>query len=307
VSVRAQSSPPVGQSDGIGPGSLLWQLVGDARIAYAGGMAGVLQTMHPVIGQALLDHSDFFEDPMDRVFRSLPGIVGVVYDKPDAQTGHTVRDFHEEIKGTLPDGRRYHALSPEVYWWAHATFQVMAEHVADVYSPRPLADSEREQLYQEGVAWYRRYGVSAAAVPKDRAAFQAEWERHCCAVLQPNEASDWLLKLIDGRVFPKMGKPAYLPFPEQYHRFGNLMLRRRPVRSLIGPPLRLAYLGGLPEVVRERFGIRWTPSEARRYRLQARLIGKEWRVRPVRWRWYPRAYAGWVQATGAPPPRSATR
>ncbi|EFV12818.1 oxygenase MpaB family protein [Segniliparus rugosus] len=301
------SSEVVEHADGIGPGSLLWQLVGDSRIAYAGGMAGVLQTMHPVIGQALVDHSDFFDDPMDRVFRSLPGIVGVVYDDPGAQTGHMVRDFHKEIKGTFPDGRRYHSLDPATYWWAHATFQVMAEHVADVYSLRPLTGEERERLYQEGVAWYRRYGVSDAPVPKDRAAFQVEWERHCAEVLQPNQASDWLLKLINGRVFPKIGRPAYLPFPESYHRFGNAMLRRSLVRKAIGPPLRLSYLGGLPKIVRERFGIEWTESEERQYWRQARRLALEWRVRPVAWRWYPRAYQGWERATGSPPPRSASR
>ena len=35
--------------------------------------------MHPAIGQGLIDHSDFFNDPVDRVFRSLPGILGTVY------------------------------------------------------------------------------------------------------------------------------------------------------------------------------------------------------------------------------------
>lgn len=37
-------------------------------------------------------------------------------------TGRTVRDFHTGIKGTFPDGERYHALDPETYYWAHATF-----------------------------------------------------------------------------------------------------------------------------------------------------------------------------------------
>ncbi|MDT5239032.1 MAG: hypothetical protein QOD97_1230, partial [Mycobacterium sp.] len=30
----------------------------------------------------------------------------------------------------MPDGRRYHALTPETYWWAHATFQRMVDRVA---------------------------------------------------------------------------------------------------------------------------------------------------------------------------------
>ena len=57
----------------LGPTSLLWRWAGDMRIAFEGGTAGLLQTMHPAIGQGLIDHSDFFDDPVDRVFRSLPG------------------------------------------------------------------------------------------------------------------------------------------------------------------------------------------------------------------------------------------
>ena len=61
-------------------------------------------------GVGLIDRSDFFDDPVDRVFRSLPGILGSVYDGPAAdRTGHQVRDFHRDIKGVRPDGRRYHA------------------------------------------------------------------------------------------------------------------------------------------------------------------------------------------------------
>ena len=101
------------------------------RIAFEGGTAGLLQTMHPAIGQGLIDHSDFFNDPVDRVFRSLPGILGTVYGGDEAEaTGVRVRDFHRDIKGELPDGDRYHALQPETFWWAHATFQRMVDRIA---------------------------------------------------------------------------------------------------------------------------------------------------------------------------------
>ncbi|SKW25410.1 Uncharacterized protein conserved in bacteria [Mycobacteroides abscessus subsp. abscessus] len=79
------------------------------RIAFTGGTAGLLQTMDPAIGYALIEHSNFFADPVDRVFRSLPPILGTVYDDPAAGTGVTVRDFHRDIKGVQPDGVRYHA------------------------------------------------------------------------------------------------------------------------------------------------------------------------------------------------------
>src|SRR5258708_39892082 len=91
----------------LGPGSLLWRWAGDTRIAFLGGTIGLLQLMHPAIGAGVLEHSDFFGDPYGRVFRSLPRILGVVYDGPDAAaTGREVRDFHRQIKGVDAHGDR---------------------------------------------------------------------------------------------------------------------------------------------------------------------------------------------------------
>src|SRR5579864_8795149 len=145
----------------LGPDSLLWRWAGDTRIAFMGGTIGLLQLMHPAIGAGVLEHSDFFGDPYGRVFRSLPRILGVVYDGPEAAaTGRQVRDFHGAIKGVDSRGINYHALDPPTFWWAHATFQYMTEQVADRFDRHRLTPGEREQLYQEGIEWYLRYGVS---------------------------------------------------------------------------------------------------------------------------------------------------
>ena len=62
-------------------------------------------------------------------------------------------------------GRRYSALRPETFWWAHATFQFSVEQVADRFDGHRLTDEERERLYRDGIEWYRRYGVSMRPVP----------------------------------------------------------------------------------------------------------------------------------------------
>ena len=178
----------------LGPESVLWRWAGDSRIAYLGGTIGLLQTMHPAIGAALIEHSDFFDDPDDRVFRSLPSILGVIYDDDAHVTGRWVRDANRAIKGADDGhGRGYHALDPETFWWAHATFQFMAEQVADRFDRHCLTRSEREQLYVEGLEWYRRYGVRCRAVPPTRAAFQEKWNEVCDTVLERNEATEFIL------------------------------------------------------------------------------------------------------------------
>ena len=129
--------------DDLGPNSLLWRYAGDTRISFLGGTIGLLQLMHPGIGAGVMDHSDFFNDPFDRVFRSLPPILGAVYDGPEGiETGRWIRDQHRTIKGADAQGRSYHALDPATFWWAHATFQFMAEQVVGPLR-RPPPDHRR--------------------------------------------------------------------------------------------------------------------------------------------------------------------
>src|SRR3546814_6579371 len=71
-----------------------------------GATIGILQLMHPAVGAGVMEHSNFFDDPMDRVARSLPAILGAVYDGPEADaTGRWVRDQHTDIKGVDAAGR----------------------------------------------------------------------------------------------------------------------------------------------------------------------------------------------------------
>ena len=76
--------------------------------------------------------------------------------------GLKVRDFHVNIKGDMPDGSRYHALDPDIYWWAHATFTWEFFRARELYFPRRLSGAQREQ---RGVARKRDVdGVGAVAV-----------------------------------------------------------------------------------------------------------------------------------------------
>ncbi|BBX18799.1 hypothetical protein CRI77_01450 [Mycolicibacterium duvalii] len=286
----------------LGAQSLLWRWAGDMRIAFEGGPAGLLQTMHPAIGHGLIDHSDFFDDPVDRVFRSLPGIVGTVYDGPQADaTGLRVRDFHHHIKGELPDGGRYHALHPETFWWAHATFQRMVDRIAEHWDGRRLSAYEREELYADGCEWYRRYAMTDTVVPPDRAAFEAEVDRYCAEVLQPNPASDYLIEFIGRSAIPDMSASPDYPTHPRLRPLANLLLPTLPVRAALAPPLRLVIFGGLPPLVRERFDIRWTRADEAAYRAIRATVRTAWPAVPAAFKWYPQARKGWLRELGSVP------
>lgn len=279
----------------LGPSSLLWRYAGDTRIAFLGGTIGLLQLMHPAIGAGVLEHSSFFEDPSDRVFRSLPRILGAVYDGPQAvATGQEVRDVHRSITGTDDIGRRYHALDPATFWWAHATFQFMAEQVVDRFDRRRLRPHEREQLYQEGIEWYRRYGVSDRCVPPTRADFQQEWDRVCAEVLEVNDAVRFVLHLLD-EPLPRVRADA--PTPGWLRPIVDHPITRR----VLSQRSRVVAIGGLPHAVRQRFDIPWSWRDQAELDLIEGTVARTWRLLPATFRWQPRAYDGWQRATGRVP------
>ncbi len=155
----------------LGPDSLVWKYFGDNRMYLIGPRPAVLQNMLAELGQGVLDHSVFFSDTAARVKRSIPPIMMTVYGAPDSGEGTRVRDFHRDIKGDMPalGCNRYHALDPDTYFWAHATFVEQVLYFADTFVKR-LTDGEKEQIYAESKTWYRRYGVSDRPMPADYAA-----------------------------------------------------------------------------------------------------------------------------------------
>ena len=145
--LHGSDAPPVPSAGGraraagapLGPGSLLWSIAGDPRGLLTGSAAGIMQLMLPGLGAGVTDHSNFFDDPFDRIFRSIPYIWGSIFSEGDEgdERGRQIRDFHPDIKGTDEQGRRYHALDPEIFWWAHATFTWEFFRAQELYFARP--------------------------------------------------------------------------------------------------------------------------------------------------------------------------
>ena len=153
--------------DPLGPDSLTWKYFGDLRTGMMGVWIGALQNMYPELGAGVEEHSILLREPLQRVARSVYPIMGVVYDGDRAaQTGEQIKGFHTTIKGTDADGRRYHALNPETFYWAHATFFMLIIKTAE-YFCGGLTEAEKRQLFDEHVQWYRMYGMSMRPVPED--------------------------------------------------------------------------------------------------------------------------------------------
>jgi uncharacterized protein (DUF2236 family) len=276
----------------LGPDTLTWRYFGDARGLLFVVRAGVLQAMHPAIDAALRQHSDFFENPWNRLLRSSGPILGVIYDHPDKaeRTAGWVRDQHKEIKGKDAHGRAYHALSPDAYYWAHATF---FESIISVqgHLGNTLSRVDRERLYDESIGWYEMYGLTMRPVPPDYAAFERYWDDMLADGL---EATEVAVGTFEGT----MKLPAPYPLLE-----GLPWMTMRP---FVARAPTFVGRGTLPVPAREKLGLSWSRADA--IALQAMLapLRYSWPLVPEPLRWHPRAWAGVRREARQPsPPASA--
>nr|WP_090276335.1 oxygenase MpaB family protein [Mycolicibacterium komanii]CRL69677.1 hypothetical protein CPGR_01634 [Mycolicibacterium komanii] len=256
---------PVDDALPLGPQSLVWRYFGDNRMYLIGPRPAVLQNMLAELGQGVLDHSVFFDDTAARVKRSLPPIFNTVYGSDDDNPGTQVRDFHTEIKGEMPDGKRYHALDPETYFWAHATFVEQVLYFADTFVKR-LSREEKEQIYLESKTWYRRYGVSERPMPATYDEFERYWDRMLDEIVVAHKTAAYGVGYVTkGFPCPK-GVPAWA---------------WRLIGPLFNPLAAFLTTGGLPPRARELLQLPWSERQERRYQRFAAL----WRSRPVNWVW----------------------
>jgi uncharacterized protein (DUF2236 family) len=269
VSPLGYDAPPIP----LGPDSLTWRYFGDWRGMLQGPWAGSMQNMHPQLGAAVIDHSTFFRERWPRLLRSLYPIGGVVFDGERAPvTGGEVRDYHSNIKGVDDRGRRYHALNPDVFYWAHATFFVGTIHVAERFCGG-LTEAQKRVLFDEHVDWYRMYGMSMRPVPASWEEFQIYWDHMCRNVLENNEAARAVLDLTD------------LPKPPFAQRVPNWLWAAQ--RKLLAPFFVWLTVGLYDPPVRELMGYRWSRRDEWLHRRFGDLVRVRLRAKPI-----PKAPAG---------------
>lgn len=223
----------------IEPGSILWNVATDWRSGLSGLSAGLLQLMHPHLSRGVEEHSAFFSEPWDRIYRSVPQIWATILDDDADIQGRRIRNIHQSIHGTHEDGTPYDALDPETFWWAHATFTWEMFQTVDRWNHRGLSTRRRERLYQETVTWYRRYGVSDHVVPPTYAEFRARFDGICRYELELTPTAE---RAIEMALTDRVERPGVVP----------------ALNIPMAVVTRLLALGGLPRVVRKRFDIPWS-------------------------------------------------
>ena len=263
--MTAVGSPP----SFLGPDSIVRRRASDPRAgAGAAGYALTLQVGHPTIAAGVRDHSDYATDPWGRFFRTADFVLLLAYGDAATveQLGADLRRRHGEIRGTDPDGVRYSALEPSAYAWVHATLGIAIVKAHDAMGTT-FAPAEREQFWAEWLLLGDVLQVQRCQLPAAWADVDAYVQRMIDDVLVDSDVVQQVKRAAD-RVG---GTPPVGWVPQRAWDVAS-----RPA----GPMLRLLGAGLLPPELRDRFGLRWTAREERRFRAWCRASQASGRVLP---------------------------
>ena len=109
------------------PKGTFWQVSSESVLLLGGGTALLMQLAHPKIAAAVADHSDFRQHPIQRLYRTIKTMQGLIFGDQAlslAATEH-VRHIHTRVHGTMSEGT---SLYP-------AGTQYSAEGLLDVRGP----------------------------------------------------------------------------------------------------------------------------------------------------------------------------
>lgn len=233
------------------PGSYAERVTGDGRLYLAAGYALLMQVAHPTVGAGVRDHSTFEQDPWGRLLRTMDYLYLITMpDREAAAVGRRVRELHKSIKGTNPDGSRYHALEPEAYAWVHAT---LIEATVRAYRKfvAPMDDEQAEAFYVQWMPLGRLLGVREGDLPGTWAEFGDYFRAMRDERLERNETVEAVVRTLAAREPP--------PIPVIRGMWP--LLRLAPARAM-----RVATVGLLDPELRRRFGLEWSRRDARELR-----------------------------------------
>ena len=161
------------------PQSVTWQMHGDPMMWVAGVRALYLQALHPRAVRGVMQNSDFRRDAWGRLMRTANFVGTTTYGTTEAaeKAGARVRKIHTLLQATDPDtGERYRIDEPELLLWVHCAEIDSYLHVAR-RSGYPLTDAAADRYLAEHRFSARLVGLDPDAVPADRAAMAAYFEK----------------------------------------------------------------------------------------------------------------------------------
>ena len=169
---QAKGEQPVPASaDALFPmGSVIRRVHGDVTSMMVGGIAALLtQMLHPKALGGVWDHSGVAEDQLGRLRRTARFIATTTCAQRDAALAAIakVKAIHEQVSGTLPDGREYRATDPSLLAWVHVAGAVNFLDSWRRYAEPRMSRADQDTYFAESGEIARM--LDADPVPQSRA------------------------------------------------------------------------------------------------------------------------------------------
>jgi uncharacterized protein (DUF2236 family) len=137
-----------------------------------------MQVAHPLVAAGVDQHSDFRDDPVGRLRRTLDTTLAVVFgdDAAVRRAIDRMNRIHRDVRGTADSGRRYSARDPRLLLWVQATLVLTSLRLYELVMG-PLSSAEREAYWEETKPIAVLLGVPHEALPgtvADLEAFERE-------------------------------------------------------------------------------------------------------------------------------------
>lgn len=246
-----------------GPASLAWRVNAESVLLLGGGRALLMQVAHPLVAAGVADHSDFTEQPFDRLWRTVDTALTVIFGDASQWRAavRRVNAIHARVRGSHL-GTPYSALDPALLLWVHATLVDSSIAAYDGFV-RPMPLAARERYYLEMRAMGSAFGVPEGLHPPTYADFRSYLERTIAGLDMTDECRA-LARIVLTPAAPPVLMPAGL---------------------LAG----LASVGLLPPRIRSGLGLRWNRAAQIAFRALAATLRTTVPLLPDRVRLWPHA------------------
>ncbi len=257
--IHRESAAPPGL---FGPDSISWRINREAVLLLGGPRALLLQLAHPLVAAGVAEHSDFLEDPVGRLRRTLITMLSLVFG--DAATvahcATRIEEAHVRVRGILreptrafPAGTTYDARDPRLLLWVHATL-VDSALVTYEWLVAPLAEHERARFYEESKMVARLLGVPDHELPDTYPRFVRYLEAmHDGPLAEITPTARRLARAVLQPDIPILSQLPFLP-------------------AGLGGALELATAGLLLPPIRTCYGLSWNDRKERAHRALGRVV-----------------------------------
>jgi uncharacterized protein (DUF2236 family) len=228
------------------PRRAFWEMNREQVLLLGGGRVLLMQIAHPMIAEAVYNHSYVFQKPILRLHRTLSLTFAIVYaTKPEADAAVAeIERAHRPAVGKLADaigkheaGAAYNPRNPRQALWVWAT---LVEGAVAMYERlvAPVESGVKEEFYADSTTFAHLLGIRENYLPNSYVALVNYMDEAIAAQ----------------EVHVSEKARAIAPF---------ITAQSIPVVNVLTYPLSRFTVGLLPEAIREQYGYNFRGWESR--------------------------------------------